>query len=458
MSAARDTVTVRVPGSTSNCGAGFDTLGLALTVYNQITLRRVPGSGEAHGDKGTAANDGAEPGAGANSPAAGPAGTWAQPESANDRRALDLVNEAAAGFFRATAGSTAGPAPVAGSFSFTYHISGEVPPARGLGSSATIITGVLAGLDALHGTGLSRQRLAAIATALEGNPDNVSPSLLGGFTVSRCAPGSSDYVDTIRLAVPAELAFVVASPAVELITKESRGALPSTLPHRDAARSVNSAAYLTAAFATGDFDKLRHAVGDFLHEPYRLPKIPGARESIAAGVGAGALTGWLSGSGSSVLCVTRPAESAAVATAMRAAFEAIGVGCEVRVLAADNEGLQIESQDDRSTAPEGCTPIEVQRVIDLNDHDLAARCLEVVRLHLTTILPQSLHWRTRVIACCHHHPENVYPVIGIFGATDFDWNSVTRSIDAWIEARSIDWLIAESRKISAPTWAAIKAR
>ena len=304
MSGARDTVTVRVPGSTSNCSAGFDTLGLALSVYNRVTLTRL----------------------------AGDAG--ARPATESDRRALGLVTAAAEGWARAT-GRAAGP--------FRFHIAGDVPPARGLGSSATIITGVLAGLDALHGTGCSRSQLAALGTAIEGNPENISPSLLGGFTVSRCDPATGAYLDTIRFAVWEDLAFVVASPSVELLTKESRGALPKTVPFADAARSVNSAAYLTAAFATGDYEKLRHAAADFLHEPYRLPKIPGARAAIEAGGAAGALCGWLSGSGSSVLCVVRRAQGEAeVVRAMSAAFAAAGLECEVRVLLADNAGLRVE--------------------------------------------------------------------------------------------------------------------
>ena len=313
MSPPRDTVTVRVPGSTSNCGAGFDTLGLALTVYNRITLTRG---------------------------GIGGGGVRMQAQTEADGRAQTLVADSAAAFFRAMGGG-------AGAGCFCYHIAGEVPVARGLGSSATIITGVLAGLDALMGAGLSRAALAALATAIEGNPDNVSPSLLGGFTVSRCDPTTGAYIDTIRFDVPGDVAFVVVSPAVELLTKASRGALPQALPYRDAARSVNSAAYLTAALATGDYEKLRHAVGDFMHEPYRLPKIPGARDAIEAGVAAGALTGWLSGSGSSVLCVARPAAAATTGAAMQAAFLRAEVACEVRVLAADNAGLQVEKGSGR---------------------------------------------------------------------------------------------------------------
>ena len=301
MSSGRDTVTVRVPGSTSNCGAGFDTLGLALSIYNRVTLTR----------------------------ASGPAPV---PERSADARAQAMVAETAALFFKTAKLASAG---------FRYRIEGEVPSARGLGSSVTVIAGVLAGLDALHGTGWTKHQLVAVATALEGHPDNASAGILGGFTVSRCDPATGAYLDTIRITVPAELAFVVVSPEAELLTKESRSVLPATLPYFDAVKSINSAAFLTAAFATGDYSKLRFAAGDFMHEPYRLPKIRGASAAIAAGIGAGALTGWLSGSGSSVLCISARGDAEKVSVAMSAAFARESVACGARVLAADNAGLQL---------------------------------------------------------------------------------------------------------------------
>jgi homoserine kinase len=302
MNRAHHTVTVRVPASTSNCGAGFDSLGIALSLYNRVTL------------------------------------TWAAglvpvPARPADERAADMVAQAASAFFRAS-----GCVPMG----FTYQIEGDVPPARGLGSSVTVIAGVLAGLDSLHGSRLGKPRLVALATAIEGHPDNASAGILGGFTVSRCDPENGSYIDSVRIVVPGDLAFVVASPSVELLTKESRGALPATLPFFDAVKSINSAAYFTAAFASGDFEKLPHAVGDFMHEPYRLPKIPGGRSSIQAGIDAGALTGWLSGSGSSVLCLCRRQHGEPVGASMCAAFWRESVPCEARVLSADNEGLRIE--------------------------------------------------------------------------------------------------------------------
>ena len=302
MSGARNSVTVRVPASTSNCGAGFDSLGLALALYNRVSLARCNG-------------------------------TTPQAERAEDARALGMAVDTAKAFYRATKVEPRG---------FRFRIEGDVPAARGLGSSVTVIAGVLAGLDVLCGTQLSKHALVEIATALEGHPDNASAGVLGGFTVSRCDGENGSYIDSVRVEVSDQLSFVVASPHVELLTKESRGALPATLPFFDAVKSINSAAYLAAVFATGAYQKLEHAVGDFMHEPYRLPKIPGGRAAIESGVAAGALTGWLSGSGSSVLCVCRTEYESKVSEAMKSAFASSSIESETRVLKADNAGLQIE--------------------------------------------------------------------------------------------------------------------
>lgn len=302
MSSARDTVTVRVPASTSNCGAGFDTLGLALALYNRVTLTLTTSK-------------------------------KAEPERPADRRAQAMVTETADLFFQ-----TAGQAPVG----FRYRIEGDVPPARGLGSSVTVIAGVLAGLDALRGTSWSRHKLVELATALEGHPDNASAGILGGFCVSRCDPASGAYVATVKIPVPDKLSFVIASPNAELLTKESRGVLPATLPYFDAVKSINSAAFLTATFATGDFEKLRHAGGDLMHEPYRLPKIPGARAAISAATAAGAYVGWLSGSGSSVLAVSAADRAENVLAAMRGALAKESVAGDARILRADNDGFRLD--------------------------------------------------------------------------------------------------------------------
>ena len=291
--------TVRVPGSTSNCGAGFDTLGLALSIYNHITLTR---------------------------------GDWrgARPATDRDIAGLNMADEAAQLFF-VRAGVE--------EFGFTLKIEGDVPMSRGLGSSVTLRTGVVAALNELSGAGLTRDDLCSLVTQLEGHPDNATPAILGGFCVARCDPHTGELLGVLRKPIGRDLVFVVVSPDQELETKKARGILPKELPYFDAIKSVNSAAYVVAAMVSGEYDRLRDAVCDFLHEPYRLPLIPGAKSAIESGVKAGALTGWLSGSGSSVLCVARPKVAAKVGRAMAAAFTAHKLPSTVHLLHADNRGL-----------------------------------------------------------------------------------------------------------------------
>ena len=294
-------VTVRVPGSTSNCGAGFDTLGLALSIYNDITLTR---------------------------------GDWrgARAAAPGDAAGLDMADEAARLYF-VRAGVE--------EFGFALRITGDVPMSRGLGSSVTLRAGVVAGLNELAGTRLTKDDLCSLVTQLEGHPDNATPAVIGGFCVARSDPHTGELLGVLRKPIGRELAFVVVSPDQELETKKARGILPKEIPYFDAIKSVNSAAYVVAAFVSGEYDRLHDAVRDFLHEPYRLPLIPGAKSAIEAGVAAGALTGWLSGSGSSVLCVARPKSATRVGKAMAAAFVAHKVSATIHQLHADNTGLYV---------------------------------------------------------------------------------------------------------------------
>ncbi len=297
-------VTIRVPGSTSNCGAGFDSLGMALSLYNDITLTR---------------------------------GDWrgAQPAAASDSHGLEMADEAAQLFFVRAGVEEVG---------YTLAIRGDVPMSRGLGSSVTLRAGVVAALNELTGAKLTKDDLCSLVTQLEGHPDNATPAVIGGFCVARCDPHTGQLLGVLRKPIGRDLCFVVVSPDQELETKKARGILPKELPYFDAVKSVNSATYVVAAFLSGEYDRLRHAVKDFLHEPYRLPLIPGARPAIEAGVAAGALTGWLSGSGSSVLCVARPRLAAKVGRAMAAAFAAYKLPASIHLLHADNDGLHLRKR------------------------------------------------------------------------------------------------------------------
>ncbi|HEY5552231.1 MAG TPA: homoserine kinase [Opitutaceae bacterium] len=291
-----------MPASTSNCGPGFDTLGIAFALYNTVEIERLPDARIVS--------------------AAGPG-----------CQALEMVGESAAKFFSSAR---------TGAIGFRYRFAGEVPPSRGLGSSVTVRAGIVAAMNALSGAGLNPFEIAAIVTDLEGHPDNATAGVLGGLCVGRSAPDDGRLLDVVRFEVPDSLAFVIASPELEVKTNESRSVLPARIPFGDAVRSVNGASFFVAAFASGDYDKLRHGFDDFLHEPHRLPKIPGAQDALTAGRKAGALGAWLSGSGSSVACLVWRRDAEAISAAMSASLARAGVAHVMRVLSGDNTGIVIE--------------------------------------------------------------------------------------------------------------------
>lgn len=294
-------VTCRVPGSTSNCGSGFDTLGLALSIYNEVTVERASAQGgERFGDD-----------------------VYGESE---------MAQATVTRFFEESEVER---------FAIRIRIRGEVPRARGLGSSVTVRAGILAGLSELAGLNWSKEKLVELITELEGHPDNASSAILGGFTVSRFQSDPAKVESVAQFDVGEELRLIVVAPELEVLTSTSRGVLPKQLGFADAIASINSASCVVAAMASGRYEALEGSVHDYVHEPYRLKGIPGAAEAIEAGRAAGAYTGWLSGSGSSVLCACDVSVAESVAVAMKDAFKTVGVASVSYDLSADNGGLTI---------------------------------------------------------------------------------------------------------------------
>lgn len=275
-----ETVTVRVPATSANLGPGFDCLGVALDLWNTISVAR----------------------------GAGPS-----PDP--------MVAEAAAAFFRASNQ----PA-----FPFTWTVSGEVPRSRGLGSSVTVRLGVLHALNRLAGSTLDDTHLYRLCVGLEGHPDNAAPAAFGGFAAAR--PDSVCF----RCPVSPDLHFVVLVPDDEVKTDASRLRLPDRITHVDAVQNTSRTALVTAAFASGRYDLLRGSMSDWLHQPYRAPALPHLFPAVAAGVAAGALDGYLSGSGSAVACVTLDSPER-----VAAAMQAVLPSGAVLILHADNNGTRV---------------------------------------------------------------------------------------------------------------------
>lgn len=286
----------RVPATTSNLGPGFDTLGLALRLYNEARV-------EPNGDHGVRV-------------------TSPIPEDAR-AGAVNLFNEAAAAFFTTTKTSP---------FGFDIDLRGDVPMARGLGSSVTARLGCIAALNALQGDPLDRPAILDIVARLEGHPDNAAPAVHGGFTVAGSVDGT---IRCLRFAVKRQLEFALVIPDFEISTPEARRLVPSQFSKADAVHNLSRTALITAAFASGDYGALRGCFDDRIHQPHRQPLIPQLRSVIQAGEAAGALGGWLSGSGSTIICATL-ANPEAVAVAMERALP----GSRALTLAADSRGFR----------------------------------------------------------------------------------------------------------------------
>jgi homoserine kinase len=293
-------VHVKVPASSANLGPGFDALGLALGLHNEIE------AGEF--DRVTVMIEGE--GAGELSPGEGNVVA----------RAVRAAYAAAGRPFRGCA----------------IACVNRIPLARGLGSSAAAWVGGLVAGNALLGSPLDRETLLVLAARAEGHPDNVAAALYGGLTV---AYGGTDGARAVSLPVPDSLRFIVLVPGVAMSTAQARAILPEAVPRADAVFNVQRVALLLASLQAGRADLLPAALEDRLHEPYRRRLFPWMNGVADAARAAGALGCVLSGAGPSLLGVAADESSAAtVARAMERALEAAGVKGAARSLPVDTEG------------------------------------------------------------------------------------------------------------------------
>ena len=264
----REQVTVRVPATTSNMGPGFDCLGMALDVWNAVSVQVGSSGFEASGEG----------------------------EKTLPRDKSNLVYR---------------------SFSMAFQESGtdmpevsiacrnEIPLARGLGSSsAAAVAGLVAGNE-VCGRPLNQQRLLELAAETEGHPDNVAPALLGGCQVAVWEEG---HLIAARVPVPDDLRAVLFIPDTPMPTERARKLLPEKVSREDAVYNIGRVALLVRALSTGDLAHLAVATEDRLHQPARQTIFPAMGNIFRAAQGAGALAVFLSGAGSSVLALTTDRE------------------------------------------------------------------------------------------------------------------------------------------------------
>ncbi|MCB9419088.1 MAG: homoserine kinase [Ardenticatenaceae bacterium] len=295
-------VKVSIPATTANLGPGFDCLGLALGLRNEIWMTAVSEPGltiEVDGE-----------------------GTGQIPTDA-----ANLAVQAAEHIFELVGKRPSG-----------LHIrqQNDIPISSGLGSSAAATLGGILAANALVDGALTEQQLVELAVSMEGHPDNIVPAFYGGLTLSVM---DEDALHVETIAVP-PLQVVIVLPDFDLPTAKARAALPAQIPLRDAIFNVSRVGLVIRALERGDFAVLALAMQDQMHQPYRLPLIPGMVDVFEVAKGEGATAVTLSGAGPSVAAFA-PANHQAIAEAIQAAFAAAGLPSRAWILPVENTGRVI---------------------------------------------------------------------------------------------------------------------
>ena len=312
---------VRAPASSANLGPGFDALGLALDLWNEIVV-------DTEGEPGAVTLEGAEAGL------------------LDGRENLSLTA------MRRLAAEHGRTLP-----SFALTARTVVPVARGLGSSAAALVAGLVAADRLLGLNLSPAALYAQAWRMEGHGDNVGAALYGGAILAVPA-----VPEAVRLCGCDDLGLVavVFVPEVTGATWAARAALPTTVPHPDAAYNVATAAGLCLGLRTGDRALIAAGMHDRLHEPYRARLFPHLAPLAAAARAAGALGACLSGAGPSVLALVAPDAAPTVTAAYERAARRLDLVGEVMTLRPAARGAHVvehapSMESDRATTLQATT-------------------------------------------------------------------------------------------------------
>lgn len=292
---ALERVTIRVPATVANLGAGFDVLAAAVGVHAEITL------------------------APARSPQVAVTGVDVPQDSSN------LIYRSAA--------AVAQRIGYSGSFALEAH--SPIPLRSGLGSSAAAIVGGAVAASRLLGDPLGADELLRITTELEGHPDNVAAALLGGVVV---VTRDDAVMRWARILPGFPLAIVLVTPALQVETAAARAVLPRQVSLEDAVYNLGHMGLLLVALAQGRPELLRHALTDRLHQPYRRHLVPGFDKVTAAATGAGAYGAVLSGSGPTIAALAPPASAQGVGEAMVEAFQRAGVGSRAIVTGIEAQG------------------------------------------------------------------------------------------------------------------------
>tara|TARA_B110000046_G_scaffold157063_1_gene168215 strand:+ start:2571 stop:3452 length:882 start_codon:yes stop_codon:yes gene_type:complete len=250
---------ISVPATSANLGPGFDTLGLALNIKNYVII--TPAKFHSVSLKGEGSNN---------------------PKLKDNNMFVSTFND----FHRNFSDSKQ---------QFRFEFENEIPLSRGLGSSSAVIISAIASAYAIEGIELNDKKLLNLALSYESHPDNITPAVMGGFTVSSV---NENEVYFIRKEIPKLLKAVIVIPNRPISTNLSRKSLPYKYTKEDVVFNISHSSLLTAAFMSEDFRMLKRASKDRIHQYYRMKQMPELFAVQKVALRNGALMSTLSGSGS----------------------------------------------------------------------------------------------------------------------------------------------------------------
>lgn len=309
-------VSVKVPATSANIGPGFDCLGLALPIYNTVTIEEtvLPGTGIE-------------------------INMMTEDEASIDEMIFDdiprdennIVYKAVEMLY-----NSIGQEPS----ELKINIQSQIPITRGLGSSAAVIVGGLIAANKLLGSPADETALLSIATEVEGHPDNVAPAILGGFVLaSQEDDGSIVYR---KLNWPNEWDITVCIPDFELSTNIARSVLPESVPMQDAIFNTKHLAMLIDAVSTKDEKLMKVALHDKLHQPYREKLVPGMKEIMEAFKHEDGVLGCvLSGAGPTMLIISHKYDLDKIKSTVKEIWEPQSVKVDIRTLKVEQNGAEI---------------------------------------------------------------------------------------------------------------------
>lgn len=297
---------IKVPATSANMGSGFDSIGVALQLYNHIWIEEIEGEGKLHIE------------------------VKRQQEIEIPTDKENLIYQTIADFYDRI-----------GKKLPSLHIIQEdfIPMARGLGSSAACIVGALFAGNALAGNPYDKEELAKIASEIEGHPDNAVPAVFGNMVV-----GVQNFSDLkyVTVEVPEELIFGTLVPNFPVATKDARSVLPDTYSRKDMVFNSSRSALLVASMFTKNFDNLAVAMDDKIHQPYRRKLIPNMDNVLGHGMKFGALASYLSGAGSTLMAVVHENIEVEFKKNMEDYLKTIPDGWKLDMLKVDKSGVIVE--------------------------------------------------------------------------------------------------------------------